>query len=307
MTNLELFKEEQKRIQSGNYKLGDSLYTRCQDCSSSISLLKQCTYVFKYGVRIWQCGFCEREIKVKKKENKMVYKIAVDADSIISKALHRQPDDLEKAYYEVCANLGQIKGAIFFGLHEYEKGDEIEMKVILTPRTNFRYNIFPDYKNKRPPRSESRIELMKMVLERLKPWVEIHAGVEADDVVIYYAKQGWMVAAIDKDVINACPTYCYNYNKYVWEQPKSDMQIESWYLMQALMGDSTDCIPGAKEIGEKGAFKIVNDMSWKSFANIIEYFDSYEDALLNMRLVRMDQWNGKEVILWTPDMEADII
>lgn len=306
MTNAQLFKEEQKRIQSGDYKLGDFKFTRCQDCSSPKSMLMHCTYVFKYGVRIWQCGFCENNLKLKKRD-KMVYKIAIDADSIISKALHRQPDDMEKAYYEVCANLGQIKGAIFFGLHEYEKGDEVEMKIILTPRTNFRYDIFPDYKNKRPPRSESRIALMKMVLERLKPWVEIHAGVEADDVVIHYAKQGWMVAAIDKDVINACPTYCYNYNKYVWEQPKSDMQIESWYLMQALMGDSTDCIPGAKGIGEKGAFKIVNDMSWKSFAGIIEYFPTYEDALLSMRLVRMDQWNGKEVILWTPDMDVDVI
>lgn len=306
MTNIQLFKEEQKRIQSGDYKLGDFKFTRCQDCSSTKSMLMHCTYVFKYGVRIWQCGFCENNLKLKKRD-KMIYRIAIDADSIISKALHRQPDDMEKAYFEVCANLGQIKGAIFFGLHEYEKGDEVEMKIILTPRTNFRYDIFPDYKKKRPPRSESRIALMKMVLERLKPWVEIHAGVEADDVVIHYAKQGWMVAAIDKDVINACPTYCYNYNKYVWEQPKSDMQIESWYLMQALMGDSTDCIPGAKGIGEKGAFKIVNEMSWKSFAGIIEYFPTYEDALLSMRLVRMDQWNGKEVILWTPDMDVDVI
>ena len=306
MTSLQLFKEEQKRIQSGDYKLGDFKFTRCQDCSSHKSMLMHCTYVFKYDARIWQCGFCSRDLKLKKRD-KMVYKIAIDGDSIISKALHRQPDDMEKAYFEVCLSLGQIKSAIFFGLHEYEKGDEIEMKIILTPRTNFRYNIFPDYKNKRPPRSESRIVLMKIVLERLKPWAEIHKDVEADDVVIYYAKQGWMVAAIDKDVINACPTYCYNYNKFVWEQPKSDMQIEAWYLMQALMGDSTDCIPGAKGIGEKGAFKIVNEMSWKSFAGIIEYFPTYEDALLSMRLVRMDQWNGKEVILWTPDMESSVI
>lgn len=304
MTNLELFKVEQERIKLGLYELGDSLYRICEDCNSKLNI--QCDYVLKDGVKIWQCGFCQRNLKIKRGK-KMVYKIAIDADSIVSKSLHRQPDDLEKAYYEFCASIGVIKGAIFHGMHEYEKGDEVEMKIILTPRTNFRYEIFPDYKHKRPPRSESRIALMKMILERLKPWVEIHKNVEADDVVIYYAKQGWMVAAIDKDVINACPTFCYDYNKYQWNQPKSEMQIESWYLMQALMGDSTDCIPGAKGIGEKGAFKIVNEMSWKSFAGIIEYFSSYEDALLSMRLVRMDQWNGKEVILWNPSSEQDII
>lgn len=237
----------------------------------------------------------------------MTYKIAIDADSIISKALNRQKDNMELAFYEFCSEIGSIKGAIFNGLHEYEKGDDVEIKIILTPRTNFRYEIFKDYKHKRPPRSQERIELMKLVIARLKPWSEIHPNVEADDVVIHYAKQGWMVAAIDKDVINACPTYCYNYNKYKWEPPSSEAQVEQWYLMQALMGDSTDCIPGAKGIGEVGAYKIVNEMNWKSFANIIQYFDSYEDALLSMRLVRMDQWNGKEVILWQPSQEEDVI
>lgn len=304
MTNIENFKLEEERIKSGVWRLGDSMYRKCQVCNNN--LIIQCDYVFRQGVRIWQCGFCRSNLKVKRREH-MVYKIAIDADSVVSKSLHRQPDDLEKAYYEFCSSIGVIKGAIFHGMHEYEKGDDVKMKIILTPRTNFRYDIFPEYKNKRPPRSESRIALMKMILERLKPWVEIHKGVEADDVVIYYAKQGWMVSAIDKDVINACPTFCYDYNKYEWNQPKSEMQIESWYLMQALMGDSTDCIPGAKGIGEKGAFKIVNEMSWKSFAGIIEYFPSYEDALLSMRLVRMDQWNGKEVILWEPSLEQDII
>ena len=304
MTNIEKFKLEEERIKSGVWRLGDSMYRKCQVCNNN--LIIQCDYVFRQGVRIWQCGFCQSNLKVKRREP-MVYKIAIDADSVVSKSLHRQPDDLEKAYYEFCSSIGVIKGAIFHGMHEYEKGDEVEMKIILTPRTNFRYDIFPDYKHKRQPRSESRIALMKMILERLKPWVEIHKGVEADDVVIYYAKQGWMVSAIDKDVINACPTFCYDYNKYEWNPPKSEMQIESWYLMQALMGDSTDCIPGAKGIGEKGAFKIVNEMSWKSFAGIIEYFPSYEDALLSMRLVRMDQWNGKEVILWEPSLEQDII
>ena len=303
MTNIELFKEEKKRIKSGIFKLGDTDNRRCDCCFSGDGWL--CTYVFMNGRKLWACGLCEAKISKRRKD--LTYKIAIDADSIISKALNRQKNNMELAFYEFCSEIGSIKGAIFNGLHEYEKGDDVEIKIILTPRTNFRYEIFKDYKHKRPPRSQERIELMKLVMARLKPWAEIRANVEADDVVIYYAKQGWMVAAIDKDVINACPTYCYNYNKYKWEPPSSEAQVEQWYLMQALMGDSTDCIPGAKGIGEVGAYKIVNEMNWKSFANIIQYFDSYEDALLSMRLVRMDQWNGKEVILWEPSQEEDVI
>lgn len=304
LTNVQKWNLEKERIASGIYKLGDIQYMQCQCClfEGGKSL---CSYLFLRGRRIWACGFCERQINKRRKD--LTYKIAIDADSLVSKALSRQPDNMELAYYEFCSEIGNIKGAVFNGLHEYEKGDDVEIKIVLTPRTNFRYDIFPNYKHKRPPRSETRIELMKLVMSRLKPWAEIHKGVEADDVVIYYAKQGWMVAAIDKDVINACPTYCYNYNKYKWEPPSSEMAINGWYLMQALMGDSTDCIPGAKGIGEKKAFEIVDSMNWKSFSNIIQYFDTYEDALTSMRLVRMDQWNGKEVVLWEPDFEGDVI
>lgn len=301
---IDRYRKNQERIARGEYRWNDMAYIQCQCCFPS-SYIPHCTYLFINGKRLWTCGFCERQINKRRKD--VTYKIAIDADSIVSKSLHRQPDNIELAFYEFCSEIGSIKGAIFNGLHEYEKGDDIEMKIVLTPRRNFRYDIYPDYKHKRQPRSEERIALMKLIMQRLKPWAEIHANVEADDVVIYYAKQGWLVAAIDKDVINACPTYCYNYNKYKWEPPSNEMAINGWYLMQALMGDTTDCIPGAKGIGEKKAFQIVDDMNWKSFSNIIQYFDSYEDALLSMRLVRMDQWNGKEVILWEPDFEGEVI
>lgn len=316
MEAIEKFKLEKLRISSGTYKLKDYDYRRCDCCRGD--LIYGCTYLIKNGLPAWICGFCERGLK--NKDENMEYKIAIDADSLVNIALSRHPlEELgidsngkkmfngELAYAEFCYEIGKIKGAVFLGLNDYEKGDSVKCKVILSARRNFRYDIYPDYKAKRPPRSEERIFLMKLIYDRLSSIVEIHKNVEADDVVIQYAKEGWYVAAIDKDVINACTTYCYNYKKYTWSEPRTEFAIEGWYLMQALMGDSTDNIKGAKGIGEKKAFAIVDEMEYKTFANIIEYFDSYEDALTSMRLVRMDQWNGKEVILWEPTTEEHLI
>lgn len=303
MTALEKWEQNKQRIRDGIYRIGDFDFRKCDCCRSNITF--GCDYINKEGIGVWACGFCRENIKFK--DEKMVYKIAIDADSIVSKSLHRYPDDMEMAYYNFCSEVGKIQSAVFLGLHTYEKGDSVEIKIILTPRTNFRYDIYPEYKAKRPERSEERKTLMKLIYDRLKSVTEIHKNVEADDVVIYYAKQGWLVAAIDKDVINACPTYCYNYNKYEWSTPSPDYVIEKWYLIQSLMGDSTDNIKGAKGIGEKGAYKIVEEMDFPVFANIIQYFESYDEALMNMRLVRMDQWNGQEVVLWEPTMETSLI
>ena len=64
MNNLELFKIEQERVKLGLYEIGDSLYRRCEDCNSN--LIIQCDYVLKRGIRIWQCGFCQRDLKIKR-------------------------------------------------------------------------------------------------------------------------------------------------------------------------------------------------------------------------------------------------
>ena len=103
MTNIEKFKLEEERIKSGVWRLGDSMYRKCQVCNNN--LIIQCDYVFRRGVRIWQCGFCQRNLKVKRREP-VVYKIAIDADSVVSKSLHRQPDDLEKFYARIPTKSG---------------------------------------------------------------------------------------------------------------------------------------------------------------------------------------------------------
>jgi len=269
----------------------------------------------------------------------MIYNIAIDADSLIYKSAYRhqlrsnkdvtytQEEieaswNIELAYFEFCQEIGKIRSAPFAGnepLLEYTKGDEVEVLIVFSPKKSFRNELSPSgvkfrenkkggdpidcgYKaNRKSPSIIGLRDLKVMVMERLKDWVQIVANVEADDVVNYYAREhNYMVAAIDKDVINANPTHSYNYNKFTWTQPHSEYEIEKWYLIQTLMGDTTDNVAGAPGIGETKAKNIVEalDLGYH-LDNIVEHFDSEHDAIFNHWLVRMDQWNPDTgVELW---------
>ena len=232
----------------------------------------------------------------------MVYNLAIDADSLIYKSAyrHQNPFNKELAYFEFCQEIGKIRSAIFDGLIEYNKGDDVNIVIVLSPRKSFRNTIYPDYKaNRKSPTIEGIKVVKLMIMDRLRDWVVLERDVEADDIVNWYAREhNYFVAAIDKDVINANPTNCYDYNKFKWSIPKSDIEIELWYLKQALMGDSTDNIKGAKGIGVAGAEKIITEMNFSpDFETIVPYFIDREDAIMNTWLVRMDQWDGKKINL----------
>ena len=247
----------------------------------------------------------------------MEYKIAIDADSLLYKSCYRNQlrstkdrgytdeeieasFDLEKAYFEMCGEIAKVRSKVFDGLHVYARGDSVSVKAILSPKVSFRNEMYPEYKANRKDASVVGIGKLKFaLLARIPDMVYQFPDVEADDVVNWLARtKGYLVAAIDKDVINANPTYCYNYNKMVWIPPLPNFKIEEWYLTQALMGDATDNIKGAQGVGEKTAAKIVAGLEYKNFEGIVEYFEDEYDALMNYRLVRMDQFNGERIELW---------
>ena len=156
----------------------------------------------------------------------MIYNIAIDADSLIYKACYRHQMhhttktpytkeeilasfNLELAYFEFCQEVGKIRSAPFSGTNPiltYEKGDDVQVKIVLSPRKSFRQDIFPEYKANRSKKPSTVVgikDLKILVLKRLKDWTILIPNVEADDIVNYYAREhGYMVSAIDKDVIN---------------------------------------------------------------------------------------------------------
>jgi len=222
--------------------------------------------------------------------------IVIDADSICYKACYRHqlPNgsgvDIEQAYLEFGYEIGKIKSAVF-RLLRYNKGDKVKPLIVLSPKHSFRNDLYKEYKAHRPKDSIQGVKQLKlMIVHRLKN-VIVHKNVEADDVCIWYAKhRNYLVSAIDKDVVNACPTSCYNYNKRKWENPHSDYEIEAWYVKQALMGDSEDNVPGAENFGEVRAEAWVDKYMGEpySWSNFVDLFGDDSLAHLAMNLIRMD-------------------
>jgi 5'-3' exonuclease len=237
--------------------------------------------------------------------------IAIDADSLVYKSCYRHQTelgvDIEQAYLDFGYEIGKIKSAVF-RLLKYQSGDKVVPIIVLSPKKTFRHDLSSEYKEKRPEQEPIHgiKQLKLLIMHRLKN-AEVHPNIEADDVVIWYAKmKKYLVAAIDKDVINACPTSCYNYNTRTWGHPHMPHEIEQWYVKQALMGDATDGIRGAEGIGKVNAAKWVNKYlgepySWSEF---IDMFGDENLAILAMNLVRMDRLHmidGKLVhVPWEP-------
>ena len=124
---------------------------------------------------------------------------------------------------------------------------------------------------------------------------------ESDDICIQYADKGYMVAAIDKDIVNASPTKCFNFKKNTWTEGNSKEDINRWYLIQSIAGDTSDNIKGVKGMGMVKATKFVDELleQKKDFNDYINLFDTPEECLLMSRLVRMNQYdeNGKLKLL----------
>lgn len=164
----------------------------------------------------------------------------------------------------------------------------------------------------------------------LEAWLgEIGTEVEADDIVVsMYNPELHVLCCMDKDIYNSVPGKHWNYYQRAAysRMTKKGMQsyeaipaqyVETdeataayWPYYQCITGDSTDGIPGAKGIGpaKLKEFISINKSEKDNWLGVVKAFESVGqseiDALINMRLVNMHQYNyiTKEVTLWTPNL-----
>jgi len=151
------------------------------------------------------------------------------------------------------------------------------------PGRTFRDDLYKDYKAHRPPMPEDlvrQIPHIKRVPALFEvPMLEI-AGVEADDVIGTLAARA-NVRGIDTVIVTGDKDFNQLVNKRL-KDPKPGITIyddmkermlgidevkekmgvppERVIDLLAIMGDSTDNIPGVRGIGEKSAPKIINDL-----------------------------------------------
>gem|GEM_PF-108635 len=186
-------------------------------------------------------------------------------------------------------------------------------------KKNFRHEIFPEYKSNRKPTPDDlkiQIEEIQSIIRNLELPLWIPENEEADDALaslatsIHGQKEYTLyLATADKDLMAILGDNVFmlragyktgDYEILDTEYPKKKWGIPHDRIMDflALMGDSSDFIPGVKGIGEKGAAALVaqfgsleeiyenlDKISAKAVAKKLE--DDRDNAFLSRDLVRL--------------------
>ncbi len=166
--------------------------------------------------------------------------------------------------------------------------------------TNFRYELYPDYKKGRPEKTPVTKKVTAWCKGRKK--AVIIPNTEADDVVAYEVRNGAIGMTSDKDLLYGVPGTWYDIKHNKWIET-SQAEADRFTLLQTLAGDSVDKIPGIPRVGMKTAENILisQGATWQGVVNAYQTAGLSEaDAIMNRRLVGMDQFNGEEIELWQP-------
>ena len=202
--------------------------------------------------------------------------VLIDGHSILNRAFYGVPELTNSEGLHTNAVYGFLN--IMFKILEEEKADYLAVAFDLKEPT-FRHKMFADYKGTRKPMPEElreQVPLMKEVLTSMGIPILTMAGYEADDILGTVAKRsqakGLEVSVVsgDRDLLqradvhikiripktNRKGTEIYDYYP---EDVKREYQVtpQEFIDVKALMGDSSDNIPGVPSIGEKTATSLI--------------------------------------------------
>ncbi|MDO5335886.1 MAG: DNA polymerase I [Eubacteriales bacterium] len=216
--------------------------------------------------------------------------LLIDGHSILNRAFYGLPDLTNSEGKHTGAVYGFL--TILFRILEEEKPDYLTVVFDLHAPT-FRHEMYPDYKGTRkgmPEELREQVPLIKEVLCAMGISLVSLKGYEADDLLGTLAKRseerGLSVTILsgDRDLLQLCTdqvlvripktvrgkTVIEDYHPAeVFEKYGiTPSQVVDW---KALMGDSSDNIPGIPGIGEKTASKIIGQFG--SIDNAMEHLE----------------------------------
>src|SRR2546429_4629085 len=140
----------------------------------------------------------------------------------------------------------------------------------------FRNKLYPDYKAHRPPAPDDLIPQFPLIREAVRafdlPCLE-QAGFEADDLIATYVRQACdagasaTMVASDKDLMQLINDCVVMYDTMKDKRIGIPEVIEKFGVppekvieVQALIGDSTDNVPGAPGVGPKAAASLITEL-----------------------------------------------
>ena len=204
--------------------------------------------------------------------------VLIDGHSILNRAFYGLPDLTNSEGLHTNAVYGFL--TIMFKILEEEKPEYLTVAFDVHAPT-FRHEMYAEYKGTRKPMAEElrqQVPVIKEVLNAMGVRTIECAGLEADDLLGTMSKRceekGMEVSVIsgDRDLLQLATEHV---KIRIPKTKQGRTEVEDYYAadvkeryqvtpqefidLKALMGDSSDNIPGVPSIGEKTATKIISE------------------------------------------------
>ncbi len=202
--------------------------------------------------------------------------VLIDGHSILNRAFYGVPELTNSEGLHTNAVYGFLN--IMFKILDEEQADHLAVAFDLKDPT-FRHKMFDEYKGTRKPMPAElyeQVPLIKEVLGAMRVPILTMSGFEADDILgtvaKSQAKEGVEVSVVsgDRDLLQLADTHIKirlprtsrgktEIKDYYPEDVKQEYGVTpvEFIDVKALMGDSSDNIPGVPSIGEKTATAII--------------------------------------------------
>ena len=229
--------------------------------------------------------------------------VLIDGHSILNRAFYGVPIFTNSEGLHTNAVFGFLN--IMFKIIDSKQPDYMAVAFDVHQPT-FRHEMFKDYKGTRKPMMEElreQVPVIKELLQKMNITTVELPGYEADDVIGTLSKKGEK-AGMEVDVISGDRDLLQLASDHITicipKTKKGQTTVEEYNTegvrklykvtptefidVKALMGDSSDNIPGVPGIGEKGATAIISQFG--SIENAYDHADEISDtrnrnALLN--------------------------
>ncbi len=244
--------------------------------------------------------------------------LILDANSIINRAFYAVRPLTTKEGLNTNAIFGFLN--ILFKYMEEIAPDYIAAAFDL-PKPTFRHKMFDGYKatrHKMPDELREQMPVLKEVLSAMNINIYEKEGFEADDIIgtvsriceesdvfccVLTGDKDDLQLASDKTLIHLVTTRMGNTTTEVFDSgkvfEKYGVTPKEFIDLKAIMGDSSDNIPGVKGIGEKGATALISeyhsiDGVYENIENIkgatkTKLIENKEDCYMSKTLATIDR------------------
>ncbi len=216
--------------------------------------------------------------------------LLIDGHSLAFRAYHALPADMATRSGEPTNATFGFFSMLLTTLREQQPD---YVAVAFDVGKTFRHQEFPDYKGTRermPDDLRQQVERIQEIVQALNIPIFTREGYEADDVLGTLAKQAeaqgveTMIVTGDRDIVQVVSdrisvlTSGRKFSDTIVYNPESVQQ--RWGLapkqlidLKALLGDTSDNVPGVKGVGEKGATDLI-----QTYGSVEAVYDNLEQV-----------------------------